>query len=72
MSVPADVMLAVRTSRSLIIAFLVGCLDFGFTEFMVVSTEVIVSAVTAGSAGTIVLAGIDAAGVTVAAGAGVL
>ena len=55
--------------------FLVWCLAFGFTVFMVVSTEVVASAVAAGSAGTIVIAGvagIGAVSVTVAAGAGVL
>ena len=41
MSVPADVMFAERTSRSLIIAFLVGCL-LGFVLF-VFPTEVVAS-----------------------------
>ena len=70
MNVPADVMLAVRTSRSLILAFLVGCLVFGVV-LVVVPTGVVVSAITAGSAGTAVSVVFIAAGVKVSAGLGV-
>ena len=66
-SVPADVMFAVRTSKSLIIAFLVGCL-LGFVLF-VFPTKVVASS-SSGATGSSDVAALMSVGATVLSGLG--